>query len=487
MRRIVLFLSMISIFSTAVSAKVVLPPIFSDNMVLQQQSKVAVWGTAAPQSLVKISSSWSDETYKVKADKDGRWSARIATPQAGGPYTLTFNDGKALTLSNVLIGEVWFCGGQSNMDQPVKGYHNQPIVGGMDAIACAKPSTSIRMCHVMYKLSRTPLSEAEGSWQEHTPQAVSSISAVAYFFAEQLYKSLDIPIGIIMDCWGGSSIQTWMSREVLERDFPGQFDKDMQYVDNEVDLKSLGLWPQGCATLCFNGMINPIVPFTFKGIIWYQGCSNRGNPKQYTHLQTSFASMMRELFEVPDAPFYFVEIAPHCNDSDGMKYSNGYFKEAQAASLKLIPHSAMVSTVDVGEFATIHPSRKKPVGQRLAYLALQNDYGFKGFCADSPTYEGVEFKDGKAYVKIDPKGMGICPMGEFKGFEIAGADRVFRPAKASNFSYDNHNTIEVYSDDVPEPVAVRYCFRDWCEGTVHSNFGIPLPPFRTDDWDDLKR
>lgn len=458
----------------AMQAKITLPSVISDNMVLQQNTEASLWGTADPGAKVTIKTGWSKQKTVVTADAvTGKWLVKVATPAAGGPYEISISDSQTVTLRNVLIGEVWFCSGQSNMEMPVKGYGSQPAQGGTEAIVKARASRPIRICNIKRCSSKTELDTSEGSWKEHTSEAVANISATAYFFADALQEAIDVPVGIIVSAWGGSSIETWMNRETIERDFGKEF--DLGHLDGT--RTKYHEYHDPC--LLFNGQVAPIVPYTFKGMIWYQGEQNRPKPDQYVRLQTAYVAMMRELFQVPDAPFYFVQIAPY-HYSHPEQYHNGYFNEAQQKTLATIPHSGMVTTLDIGDIQCIHPAQKREVGQRLAWLALRHDYGQTAIEPDAPTYKSVEFKDGHAFVTFNVDGLGLSPIGRILGgFEMAGEDKVFHPAKAKQ--YKGH-IIEVWSDEVTAPVAVRYCFRNGSEGTVFNNFGIPAAPFRTDDW-----
>ena len=464
----------LALLSAAASAKVELPNFLGDNMVLQQQTDAALWGTAAPGKKVTIRPGWTRSKVTVKADPEtGKWFARVATPAAGGPYDIVISDGEKLTVHNVLIGEVWFCSGQSNMEMPVEGYGGQPAKGSEDLIVRAKPSTPIRMIKIERHSVASPQDTViTKGWKEHTPEAVAATSANAYFFAQYLQSVLEIPVGIIESDWGGSSIETWMDEKTIREQFAGEF--DLSHLEGG---KIRTVHQDPC--LLYNGQVHALVPYTFKGMLWYQGETNRGRPEQYVRLQTAYVKMMRELFQVPDAPFYFVQIAPYkYGQPDG--WHSGYFYEAQQKTLETIPHSGMAATVDIGEFGTIHPCQKQAVGKRLALLALQHDYGVKGIEADAPTYKSFTVQDGKAIVSFNVGPRGLNPMGQdLDGFEVAGADKVFHPAKARQ--KDNRSYI-LTCDAVPEPVAVRYCFRNWGVGTIFNKSGIPLVPFRTDDW-----
>lgn len=455
-------------------SKVKLPSFFSDNMVLQQSTDVALWGWSDSGKRVIIKASWSHGKVTAVPDENGKWSTRIHTPSAGGPYTLTISDGEKLTLENVLVGEVWFCSGQSNMEMPMKGFRSQPVDGAGEVIMSATPQRQIRMCTIKRRASLTPLSECEGSWLENTPEAVASTSATAYWFALKLQEMLGVPIGLLISNWGASTIETWMDRETISSYFPGEF--DLSFLDGK-DLPKLK--HQTPCTL-FNGQVAQLIPFTFKGIIWYQGESNRYRPEQYVRLQKEYVAMMRRLFENPNAPFYYVQIAPYRSEGED-DFTSGYFREAQQKALDVIPHSGMVTTMDLGEFGSIHPRKKREVGYRLAYHALVGDYGYKGINPVAPSYESVKFEGGKAIVTMKVDAMGLSPWGQdITGFELAGPDKVFHSAAGR---VKDGKYVIVSSPEVPAPAAVRYCFRNWSEGNLYNGWGIPAGSFRSDDWD----
>lgn len=465
------------LLAATAGAKVHMPSVFGDNMVLQQQTEVALWGTANGKS-VTITPSWAPGESVVAPVKRGKWMVRVATPEAGGPYELKLSDGEDLVFRNILIGEVWFCSGQSNMTMPMRGFTSQPVRGAAEVIMSAKPSVPIRMFTIKRKASFVPEDECEGSWLENTPEAVAGHSATAYFFAKRLQSVLDVPVGIINSDWGGTLIESWMSRDVLETEFQDEF--NLEFLDKGDPVEK----PHRKPCTLFNGQVHPLIPFTFRGMIWYQGEANRAKPEQYTRLQTAYVKMMREVFQNPDAPFYFVQIAPYLYGGAD-KFSSGYFYEAQEKTLERIPNSGMAATVDIGELGTIHPCRKKEVGDRLAFLALAGTYGVAGFDPHAPTYESVSFNGNQALVAFKVDRMGLSPMGRsLTGFELAGEDKVFHKAtgRVTKTKY-----VSVTSDEVPNPVAVRYCFRNWGLGTLYNAYGIPAAPFRTDDWDDLER
>lgn len=468
-----------SLLATAsLQAKVELPSIISDNMVLQQNADVALWGWTEPGRKVVVSGSWSKKSVSAVADGNGKFMVKLPTCAAGGPYTLCFNDGDKTILSNILLGEVWFCSGQSNMEMPMEGFKNQPVEGAAKVIATAKSSRNIRMVTVT---RRTSLREEErpmgGSWEMNTPEAVAKTSATAYFFADMLEQTLGVPVGLLITDWGGTPIEAWMDRPTIEGGFASEF--DLAFLNGSELPKDA---PKQPCTL-FNGQVAPLIPFTFKGMLWYQGCDNRHRAEQYTRLQPAYVEMMRKRFGNPDAPFYFVQLAPYRYSSPD-KFHQGYINEAQEKTLDLIPHSGMAATLDVGEFGTIHPCKKQQVGERLALLALQDTYGVKGFDAHSPRFESMKVEGSNIIVKLSTVMGGIAPIGvDLPGFEVAGEDHVFHPATGLVRSFG----VVVSCPEVEHPVAVRYAFRNWSQATLFNNYGIPVGPFRSDNWDDIER
>ena len=458
-------------------AKVELPPIFADNMVLQQQSDAAVWGKAEPGAKITITTTWSKAKTVVNAGEDGKWFARLATPVAGGPYEITFNDGDKVTVKNVLIGEVWICSGQSNMEMPMKGFLGQPVDGSTDLILEAKPATLIRSCNLKKTRTFEPQETCEATWYDHTPEGVAEASATAYFFAKRLYDVLGIPVAVINVSWGGTPIEGWMNPELLKSEFA-----------DEINLSNLvnKEWPKKGAHqvpgVLYNGMLHSVVPYTAKGFIWYQGCNNRARFEQYKRLQPAFVKMLREEWGNDKMPFYFTQIAPYKYDNPD-KSEAGYMMWAQAQTLELIPNSGMACLHDAGELACIHPANKKVVGDRLAFQALENDYGVKGIDSKTPIPVKFEFKDGEAIVTFDFCSRGLSPIStDLDGFELAGEDKVFYPAKGRLLG-GKRNQIKVYQcPEVPNPVAVRYGMKNWSVATLYNCFGIPATPFRSDNW-----
>ena len=472
-----LFICALCILSWLSDAKVTLAPVIGDNMVLQQDADVALWGSASPGAKVTISASWTKEKVAVKADSAGKWFAEVHTPHAGGPYEIVFSDGEKLKVSNVMIGEVWICSGQSNMEMRMKGFAGQPVAGAADMIFKAKPEVPIRSCNIRKNTSLTPAPDCKAVWDEHTPGGVAEASAVAYFFASYLHEVLDVPVGIINVSWGGTPIEAWMSRETLEEGFDGEFDLSF-YDRGELPQNK----PQYAPGVLYNGMLRSIIPFTAKGFLWYQGCANRYRWEQYKRLQPAFVEMLRSDWDNDKMPFYFTQIAPYRYD-DPQRRETAYMMWAQAQTLETIPYSGMAATHDAGEFACIHPAAKRQVGERLAYLALENDYGISVIDSETPMPSSFEFSDGAAVVKFDCGRQGISPIQiELEGcFELAGEDKVFYPAKA--MIEKDRRSVRIYCPEVPSPVAVRYGMRNWSEARIFNCYGIPVSPFRSDDWE----
>lgn len=478
MKRTLIITIVFLLFTISIQAEIQLPSILSDHMVLQQQTEVALWGSAEPGKRVIITPSWSKKKTVVKADsQSGEWYARVATPKAGGPYEITFSDGKKTTLRDVLIGEVWYCSGQSNMYMRMSGYPSSPVGGAADAVMTANPSTPIRICDVPLLSSVVPVEDTGAVWKENTPETVVECSALAWFFAHYLNGVLNVPVGILVSSSGGSSIESWLDRSTIEEQFAGEF--DLSFLDNK-DAKVTNQLP----TTLFNGQVHALIPFTFKGILWYQGCTNVRRPEQYVRLQTAYVEMMRRYFQVPDASFYFVQLS-HYSYNDPDAFTLGYFMEAQQKTLDLIPHSGMVVTTDLGIRDNIHPINKQDAAKRLAWLALQNDYGINGIQAKAPTYKDMRIDGNTAIVYFETYCQGnTASVGpryvNLDGFEIAGEDKVFHKATAVAIW---GNDVRVSSPEVEHPVAVRYCFRNWEPGNLMNLYGIPVCPFRTDDWD----
>ena len=475
--------------SLASEAKVTFPGVVGDHMVLQRNTEVTLWGWTDGKKPVVVTPSWSKTKYKASPDDNGRWEVKVRTADAGGPYTITFNDGEKTVLQDILLGEVWICAGQSNMEMPVCGFMYQPVEHAAETIVYAADYPLIRMYNTPHRSLDTPTEQLGGAWDTATPEAVSRFSATAYFFGQTLSRLMPgIPVGLVSPNWGGSNIVTWMKEDTIDA-IPG--------IDHALAKSKKG--DADTPQRLYNGMIHPLHYFTAKGFIWYQGESNRYNWFDYRDLFVALVRSWRALWGNPEMPFYYVQLAPYTYEGDNYR-SLAMVIEAQWQALKELDHAGIAATTDIGNRTCIHPQKKQEVGRRLAYLALANEYGIKGLPKPAPTLKGMEkVKDerrgnmlllsfnnlSEVYKWNDPDSfVGYLADGynHPDGFEIAGEDKVWHKARG-NYRWW-HNQIEVWSDEVPEPVAVRYAFKNYCkEANVITSMGQPLPPFRTDDWE----
>ena len=460
-----LFLALI-LFSGALYAKVTLPAIFGNGMVLQQQTDAAIWGKSAKTSTIEITTSWNNKTYSTKANSDGEWKQKVTTPEAGGPYKITISDGELMTLDNVLIGEVWVCSGQSNMQMIMNGYFNQPVLGSNKAIATST-NNSIRLITIERDKNLEAQKDFKGEWLECKPDNVGNFSATAYFFGKMLQETLDVPVGLICSAWGGTRIEPWIS----ENGF-----KEFDWV-NLPDKTSKEAYNQQKPTVLYNAMISPMVGYAIKGGIWYQGESNRNEPKEYEKLMSGLIENWRAEWGIGDFSFYYCQIAP-------FEYGNGvnsaFLREAQLNASTAIENIGMACLMDVGEERCIHPADKEAAGERLAYLALSKTYGMNGFEFSGPKLDKMTIEGSVAKLAFRHARHGLTTFGkELTNFKVAGEDKRFYPATAKI----TRKGISVTSPLVDKPVAVRYAFDNYVVGELFNAEGLPASSFRTDDWE----
>lgn len=445
-------------------ANVSLPAIISNGMVLQQQANVSLWGKAKAGTKVSIVTSWNQKLYTVNSSNDGSWRLSVLTPKAGGPYKITFNDGSKLVLEDVLIGEVWLCSGQSNMEMPVKGFGNQPVLNSNDILTDAE-EPGVRLFRIEKKMSKTPQTELNAKWEHTDASTVKEFSAVGYQFARILQQRLKVPVGIIQSAYGGTDIEAWMNLKSLDgfKDFKIPADT----------AKSTKNDPG----ILFNAMINPIVGYAIKGTIWYQGENNRFNPRSYDKKMAAMVKLWRTLWGCGEWPFYYVQIAP--NVYKDVADSIPLLYEAQSRAMALIPNSGMAVSVDAGSMKTIHPPDKTIISKRLAYWALNKTYAKTGIAYMGPVYKTLKITGRKAVLAFSEIPNGLTAYDKpLLSFEIAGNDKVFYPAEATI----SGKTVVLHNDSVKSPVAVRYAFKDRSAGNLYNTEGIPAQPFRTDSW-----
>ena len=480
-----LFLTLLLSLAVAVSAEVKLPSVLGNDMVLQRNSEVNLWGSATPDRTVTVRTSWNGKKYKTKSDSNGKWALKVATGEAGGPYEIEFSDGDKLTLGGILLGEVWVCGGQSNMEMPIKGFVAQPVQGAAEAIRDSYAHPDIRIFNVGRNRTETPQDDCKGEWKKPTPQNVAECSATAYFFGRMLTDILGVPVGLVTSYWGGTKAEVWMTRDAI---------KATEGIDHAFALKpdGNGFAPQ----TMYNGMIHPIAKFTAKGFIWYQGESNRDRAFDYGKLFVSLIKNWREAWGDDNMSFLCAQLVQY--RYDGAQYlSLPVVIEGQYYAAQTLKNVYVAPTTDLSFPSIIHPPFKREVGERLAGIALDKSYSLPGFGAESPRYESMQVDGNKVVLRFT----GMADNAEYdavgenfswvdkdmrvisiKGFEVAGADRKFYPAKARN-SWPVSDRITVESDSVKNPVAVRYAFRNSIDANVITGMGTPLAPFRTDNWE----
>ncbi|RVU00471.1 9-O-acetylesterase [Mucilaginibacter limnophilus] len=640
-----------SAFTIPALAKVVLPGCFTDNMVLQQKAQVNLWGKADAGKTVKITTSWNKKTYSTTAGADGSWKVKVATPQYGGPHNITFNDGEAITLENVLIGEVWICSGQSNMEMTPTGMYGD-ILNLREEVAAAD-YPQIRMLKVENTMSMQPLTELKtrGEWRVCSPETVSQFSAVAYFFARDLYKQYHIPIGLINTTWGGTVAEAWTSGQSLKK-MPAfapsvqameqgltqeklneQYNKDLRswinklsgkdslYTNgtlpwistdfNDADWKTMALpgyweavkglntfdgvvayrkkinipaawagkdlvlnlgpvddadvtWFNGTEvghtelflikrsytipgklvkagentiairvvdnggfgglgdgpltiapanenvepislkggwsyrvintlnqlppmpykpdgpnrpTLLYNAMVNPLINYTIKGAIWYQGESNADRAYQYRTLFPLLITDWREKWKQGNFPFYYVQLANFMpKDKQPAESTWAELREAQSKTLSL-PNTGMAVTIDIGDGGNIHPANKQDVGHRLALIARAKTYDEKVEYS-GPVYQSFKIKGNTVEIAFsNADGLNVKG-GKLTGFTVADADKKFYWADAKI----EGNKVIVSSNQVSQPVAVRYGWANNPDCNLYNEAALPASPFRTDDW-----
>lgn len=448
-------------------AQVAMPAFFSDHLVLQQKSNAKIWGTAVGKKKVKVYTSWNNQTYTAQPDDNGNWAVTTNTPSAGGPFQIIVSQENKIVINDVLIGEVWICSGQSNMDMPMKGYHSLPITNSLDIIMDS-PDPMLRLFHVEKKYAAKPETDVKGSWQLANAASVSSFSAVGYQFASYLRKQLGVPVGIIQVTWGGSPIEAWMDRTLV-----GDILED-RLSSNPAISKAVHQTPGNL----FDGMVSPLIGYAMAGVVWYQGEQNRHNYQDYLALQYAMVTSWRSKWKIGDWPFYLTQLAP-MKYAEQQAFKVPLLREAQLNLPDTLKNAGVAILIDGGEERNIHPADKTLVGKRLAYLALSNTYQQKGFPKSSPTYKNLVVKNDTLVVSFNHVPLGLTTYNKpITQFELAGTDQKFHPAVAVL----KGDKVMLVSDKVKKPVAVRYAFKDWCIGELYSTEGLPVSSFRSDNW-----
>jgi sialate O-acetylesterase len=473
----VLFLLLFAGLSSRADIK--LPAIISDNMVLQRDITAPIWGWAEPGEKVTVKASWQWLSTSTKTNANGQWMVKLSTPKAAGPHRITIRGTNEIALDNVLVGEVWVCSGQSNMQWSVRQSDNA------DAEIAAADFPQIRLFTVERKVAFEPQKDCTGQWLLCTPETIANFSAVAYFFGRELHKELNVPVGLIHTSWGGTPAEAWTKKAVLAAD------PDLAAMLGSIPPE--GINPYSPAAL-YNAMIAPLIPYGIRGAIWYQGESNVGRASQYRKLFPAMIANWRDDWGQGDFPFYYVQIAP-------FKYPGqtdtaaAQLREAQLMTLS-VPNTGMVVTTDIGNVDDIHPTNKQEVGRRLALWALAKTYGRKHVVYSGPIYRSMKVEkraishsgvpgiaDYEAVVRLffDYVDGGLVARDEpLTGFVIAGPDRNFTEAKA----VIDGDAINVSNENVKDPVAVRFGYSNTATPNLFNKAHLPASPFRTDDWPD---
>lgn len=453
--------------SVNVRADVKLPAVIGDNMVLQRNAEVPVWGwdTAGTEVTVSLGKA----KVSAKADESGKWMVKLPAMKAGGPHEMTVAGSNTVTVKNILFGEVWLCSGQSNMEWTV-GRSNNP----KEEIAAAK-HPNIR--HI--KIPHRPSDKAESDvpskgWEVCSPETVANFTAVGYFFGRHLQQELDVPIGLLGSNWGGTRIEPWTPPEGFKQ-VPA-LKEIADNLDKFPTKNAKGAINHQSPLALYNGMISPLLPYEIRGAIWYQGESNLRDGLLYEQKMYALIKGWRTIWNNPELPFYFVQIAPyHYGNADPGLLAELW--EAQANVLSL-PHTGMAVVTDIGNLKDIHPRNKQDVGKRLALWALAKNYGKSDLVYSGPTYKGIKVEGNKVRVSFDHVGAGLASRDEkpLNHFTIAGQDGKFVEATATI----EDNTVVVSSPDVAEPKAVRFGWHKLAEPNLMNKDGLPAVQFRSD-------
>ncbi|MEX2212754.1 MAG: sialate O-acetylesterase [Phycisphaeraceae bacterium] len=497
--------------TSGVSADVKLPAVIGSNMVLQRGQPLPIWGTADADEAVTVALG-EDNAASTKADAKGNWSVKLKPMQADGKsYTLTIKGRNTIELKDILIGEVWICSGQSNMEWSV---------GASDDPQKEIPAANFAKIR-LFQVKKAPAGEPQSDvpidfgWVACSPQTVGRFSGVAYFFGRELHQKLEVPIGLIHTSWGGTRIEPWTPPAGFKQQEATKYITDIlakadqnyrNYV--QANLPRLEAWiaetkkaiaedkpispmpggmpkhqleNSGAPTGLYNGMVHGLVPFAIRGAIWYQGESNRGQGMHYRDLMQALIGGWREVWNQEanrDFPFLFVQLAPYNYGNSPAALPEIW--EAQTAVLKTVTNTGMAVTTDIGNVKDIHPRNKQAVGKRLALWALAKTYGNDKLVFSGPLFKEMKVEDGKAVISFDHIGGGLAVRDSklLTHFEIAGEDKVFVPAKAEIVG----DTVIVTSGTVAKPAAVRYGWSHTAEPNLANLEGLPASPFRTDDW-----
>lgn len=488
------------ICTQSLQAELKLPTIYGNSMVLQRDLPVHIWGWANPEQEVTVEI--KGKSYSTKAAQDGKWTVHgDALAASFEPIEIKVTAGsEKITLNDVLVGEVWVCSGQSNMQWSIRN----SVDGDLAALSADQPG--IRLISVPNRAAQQPTYTFSGEWKPASAETVTNFSAVGYFFGKKLSETLDVPIGLINNAWGGSAAEAWTTEETMLANsatqgiVTGWQERVAKFEALKAELEAKGeLSKEDKDKLAnankqlngnhrpanlYNGCLAPVIGYPIRGVIWYQGESNAGRAYQYRELFPMMINLWRKDWNIGDFPFYWVQLADYLPVKSEPGESNwAELREAQTMATSL-PKTGQAVIIDLGTGSDIHPPNKEDVASRLVRLALANDYGYK-VQASSPTYlSHMVGEDGKVTLTFSDVAGGLKAMDskEVLGFTIAGDDKKFYPAQAEIKGKD---TIVVSHPDVKAPVAVRYAWADNPVANVYSSVILPLTPFRTDSWDGI--
>ncbi len=473
-------------------ADVKLPSLISDNMVLQRDIRIPIWGTAAPGEKVKVT--LADQSAEAVAGTDGSWKVTLKPMQAGGPHEMTVTGKNKITVKNILIGEVWLCSGQSNMVMPVSQCEN-----AQEEIADAKNYPQIRHYTAERIASETPQNDTVGKWEIASPETVGKFTATGYFFARDINDVFHVPVGIILSAWGGANMESFMRLDALKAHpkeaapyfklweerkaaFPAEHAAALKAAE---EAKAAGKPAPKMRTLeghqarpgsIYNGMISPLIPFGMRGVLWAGGKANRGRAAEYAVLMPAMIQDWRKSWGLGDFPFYLAQMANWISPDP-----NEHWEALREAMLKTtsLTNTGMVVTIDIGDPHNVHFKNKQEVARRFALQAKAHVYGMDIAC-DGPIYTSMSVEKGAIRLHFKSLDGGLATPNDepLKGFVIAGSDRKFVPADAKI----DKDTILVQSDKIADPAAVRYAWEMNPDCNLINAAGLPASPFRTDDW-----
>lgn len=447
------------LYGTSAKPDVILPAIFSDHMVLQQNAGVTIWGWAKPNEKIKITGSWDNtKEYTVTVNNQSAWNLVIQTPAAGGPYQLKIQGYNTIEISDVLIGEVWLGSGQSNMEWTTRS----KIDNGEEERAKANYH-EIRFFTVKISTALTPQQHVAGQWVKCTPETMYDFSALMYFFGKEVHEKVKVPVGLINSSWGGTPIEIWMPEYSITGD---------RLLKENVKLLKPEPWGPQEPGRAFNSMINPLIPFKVKGVLWYQGETNTNNPNHYARSLNTLINTWRALWGY-DFPFYYVQIAPWAGyGTDNV--SGAIVRDQQRKVLATTASTGMVVVSDIGDLKDIHPKNKIDVGKRLAALALHQDYGLTSIPYSGPLYKSYEFKKDKVVISFDhAEGGLVAKDGELREFEVLDDSGKWTPASAKI----NGVNVELDTKSVKSLKGVRFAYRNDSNPNLFNKAGLPASCF----------